>query len=136
MTYLLDSNACIEWLRQSNPKLIARIQKEDPVEIVICSVVLAELIYGAERSGAAHRASNLQQVEQLRQQFGSIPFDDDAGVEAGQLRAHLAFLGTPIGPNDLQIAAIARANGLTLMTHNVTEFGRVPGLLIEDWQIP
>ncbi len=134
MTFLLDANACIGWLRQSEPKLIARMQQENPADIVLCSVVVAELIYGAERAGAAHRAANLLRVEQLRQQFASLPLDDRAGEEAGRLRAYLAGLGTPIGPNDLLIAAIALANGLTLVTHNTTEFSRVPGLAIDDWQ--
>ena len=134
MTYLLDSNACIGWLRQSQPKLVARIKQELPTDIVICSVVVGELIYGAERATTAHRANNLIRVEQLRQHFISVPFDDSAAEEYGKLRAHLAVLGTPIGPNDLMIAAIALANGLTLVTHNTSEFSRVPGLSIEDWQ--
>lgn len=134
MIYLLDSNACIGWLRQCEPKLIARIQSELPSNIVLCSVVVAELIYGAERSGAAHRAGNLQRVEQLRQCFASLQFDDDAAEHAGRVRAYLDGVGTPIGPYDLLTAAIALANGLTLVTHNTAEFGRVPGLQIEDWQ--
>jgi tRNA(fMet)-specific endonuclease VapC len=134
MTYLLDSNACIGWLRQSQAKLVARIKQERPTDIVICSVVVGELIYGAERAGTAYRANNRLRVEQLRQQFVSMPFDDSAAEEYGKMRAHLAALGTPIGPNDLLIAAIALANGLILVTHNTTEFSRVPGLSIEDWQ--
>jgi tRNA(fMet)-specific endonuclease VapC len=66
----------------------------------------------------------------------SLPFDDAAAEEYGQLRAYLANQGTPIGPNDTMIAAIALANGLTLVTHNTAEFSRVPGLMIKDWQIP
>lgn len=101
---------------------------------MICSVVVGELVYGAERAGLAHRANNRMRVEQLRQQFVSVPFDDTAAEEYGRLRAHLADLGTPIGPNDLLIAAIALANDLILVTHNTSEFCRVPGLFIEDWQ--
>jgi tRNA(fMet)-specific endonuclease VapC len=134
MTYLLDSNACIGWLRQNQPKLVARIKQEQPTDIVICSVVVGELIYGAERAATAHRANNRMRVEQLRRQFVSLPFDDSSAEEYGRVRAHLAFLGTPIGPNDLMIAAIALANGLTLVTNNTSEFGRVPALAIEDWQ--
>ena len=134
MTYLLDSNACIGWLRQNQPALVSRIKQERPTDLVICSVVVGELIYGAERSGTAHRAANHLRVEQLRQQFVSIPFDDSAAAEYGKVRAHLAVLRTPIGPNDLMIAAIALANGLILVTHNTAEFSRVPGLSIEDWQ--
>lgn len=132
--YLLDSNAWIGWLRCSEPKVVARIQAEDPANLVLCSVVVAELIYGAERSTHTQRAGNLRQVAQLRQQFTSLPFDDLAAEHAGQLRAYLTGLGTPIGPNDLLIAAIALANGLALVSDNTAEFSRVPGLLLEDWQ--
>lgn len=136
MPFVLDSNAWIGWLRQRQPKLIARIKQEDPANILLCSVVVGELIYGAERSGAAHRATNLQAVAQLRNQFVSIPFDDGAAEEYGRIRAHLANLGTPIGPNDLMIAAIGLAHQLTLVTHNTAEFSRVPGLALDDWQVP
>ena len=64
----------------------------------------------------------------------SLPFDDRAAEEYGKVRSHLAVLGTPIGPNDLMIAAIALANHMTLVTHNTAEFSRVPGLTLEDWQ--
>lgn len=134
MTYLLDANACIGWLRQNQPKLVARIKQEQSTDMVICSVVVGELIYGAERAAPAHRANNRMRVEQLRQQFVSVPFDDSAAEEYGKVRAHLAVLGALIGPNDLMIAAIALANGLILATHNTAEFSRVPGLSIEDWQ--
>lgn len=134
MTYLLDSNACIGWLRQTQSELVPRIKRERPTDIVICSVVLGELIYGAERAGTAHRANNRMRVEQLRQQFVFVPFDDSAAGEYGKVRAHLADFGTPIGPNDLLIAAIVLANGLILVTNNTSEFSRVPGLSSEDWQ--
>ncbi len=136
MPFLLDSNAWIGWLRQNQPKLVVRIKQEGAGNIILCSVVLGELIYGAERSGPAHRAANLLRVQQLRRQFASIPFDDRAAEEYGKIRAHLANLGTPIGPNDLMIAAIALANGLTVVTHNTTEFSRVPALNLDDWQVP
>jgi len=134
MTYLLDTNACIGWLRHNQAKLVARIQQERPTNIVICSVVVGELLYGAERAGAAHRVNNRIRVDQLRQQFVSLPFDDSAAEAYGKARAHLTAMGTPIGPNDLMIAAIGLASGLVLVTHNTSEFGRVPGLSIEDWQ--
>ena len=85
-------------------------------------------------SGPAHQAANLALIATLRQQFVSLPFDDRAAEEYGKVRAHLTALGTPIGPNDLMIAAIALANQLTLVTHNTAEFSRVPGLTLEDWQ--
>src|SRR5580704_157122 len=83
---------------------------------------------------AAHQAANLALIVKLRQQFVSLPFDDRAAEEYGRIRAHLAAAGTPIGPNDLMIAAIALAKQMTLVTQNTTEFSRVPGLALEDWQ--
>jgi tRNA(fMet)-specific endonuclease VapC len=91
--------------------------------------------YGALHSGAAHQAGNLGLITLLRQQFVSLFFNDRAAEEYGRIRAHLAGLGKPIGPNDLMIATIALANNLTLVTHNTMEFSRVPGLQLEDWQL-
>ena len=136
MKYLLDSNACICWLRHTKPNRVARIKQEPPTNLAICSIVVGELIYGAERAAVAYRANNRirVRVEQLRQQFVSVPFDDSAAEEYGRVRAHLAAVGAPIGPNDLMIAAISLAHGLILVTHNTKEFSRVPGLSLEDWQ--
>jgi len=136
MPFLLDSNAWIIWLRQSHPQMVARIKKEPPTNLLLCSVVVGELIYGAERSGLTHRANNLLQVAQLRGAFTSLPFDDHAAEEYGRIRAYLTSAGQVIGPNDMLIAAIALTNGCVLVTHNTTEFSRVHGLPIEDWQIP
>ncbi len=135
MSHLLDTNSWVDHLRRGpRSQVTAKLVGAPPGSVYLCSVVLAELIYGAFHSGAAHRASNLALVAALRQQFVSLPFDDRAAEEYGRVRAHLAGLGTPIGPNDLLIAAIALAGGLTLVTHNTSEFSRVPGLLLEDWQ--
>jgi tRNA(fMet)-specific endonuclease VapC len=92
------------------------------------------LYYGALHSGPAHKTPNLALLAAIRKRLPSLPFDDRAAEEYGDIREHLAAMGTPIGPNDLIIASIARANGMTLVTHNTAEFSRVPGLQIEDWQ--
>jgi tRNA(fMet)-specific endonuclease VapC len=102
--------------------------------VYLCSVVLAELYYGAMHSGATHQAGNLALIAKLRQDFVSLPFDDQAAQEYGNIRQHLAALGTPIGPNDLMIATIALVHRMTLVTHNTFEFSRVPGLTLEDWE--
>jgi len=136
VTYLLDTNACIGWLRGNQPNLVARLQTERPANLHLCSVVVAELRYGVERSDPAHRANTALRVEQLRGQFVSLPFDDAAAEEYGRIRALLATQGNSIGGNDLMIAAITMANGQTLVTHNTAEFSRVPGLLLEDWELP
>ncbi len=79
-------------------------------------------------------AQTLSEQNMFLDQFVSLPFDDKAALVYGQIRAQLAAQGTPIGPNDLMIAAIAIANGVTLVTRNTREFARVTDLRIEDWE--
>ena len=109
-----------------------RLQSLSPQDVAVCSVVKAELFYGAMRSNNPERTLALQSA--FLNTFVSLPFDDDAATIYGRIRAELANSGTPIGPYDLQIAAIALANNLILVTHNVREFSRVNGLKIEDWE--
>jgi tRNA(fMet)-specific endonuclease VapC len=133
--HLLDTNAFVDHLRRGPAsKVTAKLLAAPLGSIYLCTVVLAELVYGAVRSGPAHEAANRALIAGLRAQYPVLPFDEQAAEEYGKLRAHLAALGTPIGANDLLIAAIALANGLTLVTHNTSEFSRVPGLALEDWQ--
>lgn len=82
MKFLLDTNTCVGWLRLSQPAVVARIKQEAPTDIVFCSVVLSELIYGVERATPAHQSNNRLRVTLLRQQFASIPFDDSARKSA------------------------------------------------------
>ncbi|QQS53245.1 MAG: PIN domain-containing protein [Candidatus Competibacteraceae bacterium] len=98
----------------------------------LCTPVKAELRFGACKS---QRVAENQ--AQLRQFFANIglPFDDDAAEHFGDIRAALARQGKPIGPYDLQIAAIARAHGLVVVTHNTREFTRIPGLIVENWLV-
>ena len=96
-------------------------------------MVLAELYYGAFRS--TRRAENLALLDRLFPTFISLPFDSAAARACGELRAALAAAGTPIGPYDLQIAAIALVHNLTVVTHNSAEFARVPGLAWADWEV-
>jgi tRNA(fMet)-specific endonuclease VapC len=93
LKYLLDSNTCIGWLRLTQPNLVTRIKQEIPLNLVIRSVVVAELIYGAEWAAVTHQANNRLRVAQLRQQFVSLPFDDLAAEEYGKIRAHLTAMG-------------------------------------------
>jgi len=135
VTHLLDANACIDHLRRGTASPVTvRLAAAPQGSVGLCSVVVAELLYGAHRS--ASPAKTLPQVRAFCGQYPSSSFDDAAAEEYGSIRAHLVRLGTPIGPNDLMIAAIALANGLILVTHNTVEFSRVPGLLLEDWQTP
>lgn len=132
MTYLLDTNVCIRYLNGRSPGVLARLGTHHPDEIVVCSVVKSELFYGAQRSRDPQRSLAVQR--RFLSPYRSLPFDDAAAQMAGVIRAHQAEQGTPIGPYDLQIAAIALANGCTLVTHNVGEYARVPDLAIEDWE--
>jgi tRNA(fMet)-specific endonuclease VapC len=130
--FLLDTNACIRVLNDSSPPLVAALRERSPAEIFVCSVVKAELTYIAYQS--ARTADNLRLLERFFEPFVSLPFDDACCDIYGRIRSHLARRGTPIGPDDLMIAATAVANALTLVTANSAEFGRVPGLAIVNWE--
>jgi tRNA(fMet)-specific endonuclease VapC len=132
--FLLDSNTCIQFLNGRSAHVRLRLMGTKPSNINLCSIVKAELLYGASRSKDAHAA--LGRLKTFFAPYVSIPFDDAAAADYGRIRGHLAGAGTPIGPNDLLIAAIARCRQLTLVTHNTREFSRVPGLAIEDWELP
>ncbi|MGC1377035.1 MAG: type II toxin-antitoxin system VapC family toxin [Anaerolineales bacterium] len=132
MTYLLDTNACIELLNERDTTIAQKLALIEPREILVCSVVKAELYHGAYKS--QQRDANLLVLQRFFERFDSLPFDDAAAEEYGRLRAFLAKQGLLIGPNDLLIAAIALANNVTLVTHNTGEFERVPDLQMQDWQ--
>jgi tRNA(fMet)-specific endonuclease VapC len=133
LTYLLDTNACISHLRSNGKSAIStRLLQCMPNDVVLCSIVKAELVYGAERSN--NPLQNKEQIAKLFGVFASLPFDDRAAECYGHVRAKLASLGLTIGPNDLLIASIALANNITLVTHNVSEFAQIISLRIEDWE--
>ena len=131
MIYLPDTNAWIAYLNPDASPVKSKLAAHATDTIGLCTVVKAELLFGAYRS--ARREKNLRTLSFLFQSFQSVPFDDLAAEQYGRIRAELAAQGTPIGPNDLLIAAIAVAYNLVVVTHNTREFGRVPGLVIEDW---
>ena len=133
MIYLLDSNTCIGYLNGRAIGVLQRLQALPSEDVAVCSIVKAELFYGARRSNNPDRS--IAQQQDFFNGFISLPFDDQSAVIYGQIRAQLAASGTPIGPNDLLIASIALANNLILVTHNTREFSRVEGLRLEDWEI-
>ncbi len=132
MMYLLDTNVCILLLNEKHPHILQRLREHSPANIALCSVVKAELLYGARRSQRVE--ANLQLLKAFFAPLQSLPFDDECAEHYRQIHADLLALGTPIGPNDTLIAAIARAHGATLVTHNTAEFSRVAGLLLVDWE--
>jgi len=130
--YLLDTNACIRFLNGTSPSLIEHLRSVPRLQIRLSSAVKAELLYGARKS--TRIAENLRLLERFFDTIASLPFDDRCAEEYGLLREELDRAGTPIGPNDLLIAATARAHGAILVTHNLREFSRVAELRLEDWE--
>ena len=132
--YLLDTDT-ISALTKPSPSqaLLLRIARTAPGDRATSSVTLGELLFGAHRAGP--RVSEL--LELIRRtvpgEIPLLPFDQAAAEEYGRLRAYLEARGTPIGHEDTQIAAIALANDLTVVTGNVRHFQRVPGLAVENW---
>ena len=122
----------MEYLRQRNTNVVGRITASKPEQLRVCSIVLAELYYGAHKSEKP--AANVELLGRFLSQIVSLPVDDPVGIVAGRLRAELDRAGTPIGPNDLLIAAVGLVHGLTVVTHNLSEFSRVTGLIVESWQ--
>ncbi len=133
MRYLLDTNVCMMYLNGRSDLVRDRILSTPTQDMVVCSVVKAELFYGAMKSNNPTRT--LERQQQFLERFVSLPFGDDAAILFGQIRARLANAGTPIGAYDLQIAAIDLANNLILLTHNTREFDRVDELQTEDWEV-
>jgi tRNA(fMet)-specific endonuclease VapC len=132
MTYLLDANAVIAILNDTDSPVAQRAREEAPRDIVISAVVAHELHYGAYKSRRTTR--NVALVDALR--FEVLPFDREDARHAGEIRALLASRGAPIGAYDVLIAGQAKARNLILVTRNSAEFRRVPGLRIDDWISP
>lgn len=132
MTYLLDSDICVEMLRRRQP-VAGRVERHSPADLAITTITEAELEYGILRhpspEGARARLDRF-----LGSPIEILPFDRAAAPVHARLRLELR--SQPIGPHDLMIASVALANQLVLVTHNTREFIRVPGLQIEDWTRP
>ena len=130
--YLLDTNTCIQFMNGTSPAVKRHIQQCSSSEITVCSVVKAELLFGARHSQRVE--ANLQRLKLFFAPLQSLPFDDRCAEECAQIRADLTRQGKLIGPNDLLIAAIARAHDAVLVTNNTNEFERVANLRLTDWQ--
>ena len=128
---LLDTNNWIALIKGRAPSVMARLESLPASEIAVCSVVKAELWYGAHRYEDPEKRRAV--ITKWLSPYPSFSFDDEAAIHNGEIRYHLESAGRIIGPNDLKIAAICRAHCLTLVTANTGEFLRVPGLAVEDW---
>lgn len=133
LKYLLDTNACIVYIRNLHSGVRRKLESLPKSEIAVCSIVKAEMFYGSMKSENPQKSLIIQQ--KFFNQFHSLPFDDEAALIFGEIRADLAKKGTPVGAYDLQIAAIALANNLILVTHNTKEFSRINNLKTEDWEV-
>ena len=132
MAFLLDTNVCIDYLTGRYPTVVARIQDSSPEDLYLSVVVVAELRYRADHS--ARRRTNHSRIDVLIEEVEPLDFDLRAAATYGRVRSQLEAGGTPIGPNDMLIAAHALSRGLTVVTDNTEEFGRVKGLKVENWR--
>ena len=130
MAYLLDADICIYAMAQTCPRLNQRIERAGRA-VSISSIVLAELCFGFDRS--ERRAANWRRLTEFLRYVEVRDFDAKAARQYGEIRTHLERLGTPIGGNDMLIAAHARALDMTLVTNNRRAFDRVPDLAVENW---
>ena len=130
LKYLLDTNMVIYVIKR-RPVLVLGLFNENAGRMAISAITLAELIHGAEKSTRV--AQNLAVVDDFASRLEVVPYTSRASQHYGAIRAVLERAGRPIGVNDLHIAAHARSEGLTLVTNNLAEFERVPGLLTENW---
>ncbi|RMI23306.1 type II toxin-antitoxin system toxin VapC [Sinorhizobium meliloti] len=130
LTYMLDTNICI-YVMKTYPPAVREKFNGLAEQLCISSITLGELHYGAEKS--ARRVENLTAIEHFVARLEVLPFADKAAAHYGQVRAELEQTGTPCGPHDMQIGAHARSEGLIVVTNNIREFVRMPGVRVENW---
>ncbi len=133
LKFLLDTNIAIYVIKR-RPIDVMGVFNEHAGRMAISAITLGELCHGAEKS--ARIAQNLAAVEEFASLLEVLPYTAKASQHYGAIRSALEKAGRPIGVNDLHIAAHARSEGLTLVTNNLGEFERVPGLLTENWIRP
>jgi len=131
MKYMLDTNICIYIIKQKPPQVMETFKKLQVGDVCISTITLAELEYGVAKS--LYRGRNQAALAAFLVPLDIIPFSDKAAIAYGDVRAALEKKGRIIGPYDLLLASQALSEGLTLVTNNLSEFQRVPGLLVENW---
>lgn len=133
LKFLLDTNIAIYVIKRRPPE-VREIFNEQHGRMAISAITLAELVHDAEKSLFPSR--NLAVIEDFCSRLSVLAYPPEAAYHYGSIRAALERQGRPIGANDLHIAAHARSSGLTVVTNNLAEFERVPGLLLENWLVP
>lgn len=131
MAYLLDTNICIYVRKEQSPKLKSKFSSVGDSNLLLSSITVAELEFGVAKSSQPEK--NSEALKTFLSNFQIIDFDSKAARQYGLIRALLEKRGTPIGANDMLIAAIAKSLDLTLVTNNEKEFSRIEGLKIENW---
>ncbi len=134
MTYLFDTNVWIDLLKMRSKALASRIAGTLPIRMRVCSIVRGELMHGAHKYDDPNKRR--QQLAEILDSVQSLPFDDACADVYADILHDLETRGCIIGKFDIQIAAIAKVHGLTVVTNNTKEFKRVEGLLVEDWSVP
>jgi tRNA(fMet)-specific endonuclease VapC len=130
LTYMLDTNICI-YVMKNYPLNLQEKFNSLAEQLCISSITLGELHYGAEKS--ARRIDNLTAIGHFVARLDVLPFEAKAAAHYGQVRAELERAGTPCGPHDMQIGGHARSEGLIVVTNNIREFSRMPGIRAESW---
>lgn len=130
LRYLLDTHIVI-YVIKHRPMAVRETFNREHGRMALSSITLAELMHGAEKSN--NPAGNIGVIEDFCSRLEVLAYDARAATHYGSIRAHLERQGQPIGLNDLHIAAHARSEGLTLVSNNLREFNRVPGLLFDNW---
>jgi tRNA(fMet)-specific endonuclease VapC len=128
--WILDTNTCVYAVKLQG-RVAERLREHSPDDIGVTIITLAELWFGARKS--ARSAATRREIDAFLEPLGVLPFDQGAAEAYADLRFALERAGCPIGERDLLIASIASARGLTVVTHNLSEFARVPHLETEDW---
>ena len=132
LRYMLDTNICIYTIK-NNPAAVREKFQQHQNHLCISSIVLSELLYGAEKSSQPEKSLAL--IEGMAARLEVLSFDEHAAAHAAESRADLARKGTPIGHYDVLIAGHARSRGLVLVSNNLREFERVDGLRLENWAV-
>lgn len=130
MRYLLDTDICIYLINERPRKVLARFRRHAVGDIGVSTVTVSELAWGVAKTGSAR---NRAALDAFLLPIEIAAYDLAAALRYGEVRAELTRLGRPIGPLDAMIAAHALSLGVTLVTNNLREFGRVPNLAVENW---
>jgi len=134
--YMLDTDTCISITRDASEAVVSRLIEVGSASIVISAITVAELQYGVENSAKKQRVSNQQVLSNFLKTITLLPWPPQAAKGYAEIRATLKESGNMIGANDLLIAAHARYEELIIVTNNVREFSRVPGLTYKNWMHP